>query len=91
LISGATSAVYSKSATSDEDIGSYDVIVANDSGNVTSASAAVAVASPSVETAGQSATNGQGQSGGGGGAPSDWFFGALLLMGLVRAFRRNKA
>lgn len=88
-ISGATSAVYSKSATSDEDIGSYDVIVANDSGNVTSTSAAVAVASPSVEAAGQSATNGQGQSGGGGGAPSDWFLAALLFVGLVRAFRNR--
>jgi len=88
-ITGATGAVYSMSAAGAEDIGSYDVVVINDSGNATSASAAVVVASPSVEASAQAGTSAQGQSGGGGGAPSDWFFAALAVAGFFRVLRRK--
>ncbi|MFT3868970.1 MAG: M12 family metallo-peptidase [Nibricoccus sp.] len=91
-IGGATNAVYSKSSTGDEDIGSYDVIVANDAGSAASRTAAVAVTTPSTQVSVSAQTNSQGQSGdGGGGAPSDWFLAALAILGVVRVLRRLTA
>lgn len=89
-IAGATDTVYSKSIASDDDVGAYDVIVTNDAGTATSASASVAVASAAVETTAQSTTSSQSQTqSGGGGAPSDWFFAALAVVGLLRVIRRK--
>lgn len=90
-IAGATNAVYAKSSTTDDDIGSYDVIVANDSGNAASATAAVSVTSPSTQVSVSAEANGQSQSGGGGGAPSDWFLAALAIVGVLRVIRRKTA
>lgn len=89
-ISGATSAIYSKSSASDDDVGSYDVVVANNAGSVISTSATVAVSADTVSNS--ASTSGQSQAqagGGGGGAPSDWFFAALAIVGALRAFRRK--
>jgi hypothetical protein len=76
-IPGATSATYSKSATTTADSGSYTVTVSNPVGNVTSNSAAVTVKAASSNTGGN---NSGGSSGGGGGALSGWFVVALLAL-----------
>ena len=81
-ISGATSATYSVSSASSANAGGYTVTVSNTLGSVTSNGAWIYV------TAASSSSGGSGGGGGGGGAPSDYFLGALLALGLWRKFSR---
>ena len=84
-IPGATSATYSKSATTTTDSGSYTVTVSNSLGNVPSNSAAVTVKAATSNTGGSSG----GSSGGGGGALEGWFLVAVLALLGVRGFPRR--
>jgi hypothetical protein len=83
-ISGATSAMYSKTSAVDADGGSYTVVVSNPVGQVTSAAATLTVNAapvPSTPPAG-----GGGGGGGGGGSSAGWLTAAILALLSARAW-----
>lgn len=89
-IGGATSADFSKAVASDDDAGSYDVLVTNASGAAVSVAATVAVSAPSGDLASQASTSAQSQAGsGGGGAPGHWYLAALAVAAAIRSFKRR--
>jgi sugar lactone lactonase YvrE len=83
-INGATSSTYSLSDAQLANAGGYSVVVANSAGSTTSNTANLTVSQPTPTT-----TIPQGGSGGGG-APSDWFCGALAVLGLARLAVRKR-
>jgi len=84
-ISGATSSVFTDVATSSS-AGVYTVVVSNIMGSVTSKGATL-----NVDTTPQlSAWAGLDGGGMGGGAPSEWFYGILLLVAAGRLFQRRR-
>jgi hypothetical protein len=81
-ISGATSSMYSGIAKS-SDAGQYTVVVSNTLGSVTSNVATLSVDSSTPP----SGWAGLDLGGMGGGAPSEWFYGVLLLIAAGRLFQ----
>ena len=81
-ISGATSSMYSGVAKS-SDAGQYTVVVSNTLGSVTSNVATLSVDSSTPP----SGWAGLDLGGMGGGAPSEWFYGVLLLIAAGRLFQ----
>jgi len=81
-ISGATSSMYS-GITASSSAGVYTVVVSNTMGSVTSKGATLSIDTTSQ----QSFWGGLNGGGAGGGAPSEWFYGILLLVAAVRLFQ----
>jgi len=82
---GATNSTLSFTAARSSDAGEYSVVVTNSLGSVTSDKVSLTVTNPPAP-APIPAPPGT-SSGGGGGAPSDWFLGALAVLGLSRLAR----
>ena len=92
-ITGATNSTYSLLSAQSGNAGNYTVVVSNLVGFVTSNPATLTVSTAATSTPANtgSSSNGNGSSGGGGGsggAPSMWFYGALLVLILIRRFQK---
>ena len=81
-ITGATSGSYSISSAQTGNAGTYNVVVSNGMGSVTSTAASL-----TVNAATQSPSS---SGGGGGGAPSWWFYGVLFILIGVRIVRYHR-
>jgi len=86
-IAGAINPTYAIAAASAANAGSYHVVVSNELGSVTSATATLTVAAAS---GGGNSGGGTVSSGGGGGAPSDFFLVACGALALMRAWSRAR-
>lgn len=88
-IAGATSSTYTISGASSANAGNYHVVVVNELGSVTSATAALTVSA--LPSGGGSSGGASGGGGGGGGAPSDFFLAACAALAGARAWQRRCA
>ena len=87
-LAGQTSSTFFNGNAQTSDGGSYDVVVSNAAGSVTSSMATVTVSAAVTAAA---APAGGGGGGGGGGAPSLWFYAVLAALVGLRGRRRLPA
>ena len=80
--SGATSSTLSIANVRNSDAGDYSVAITNPLGSITSEKATLTI------TAASAPPPSSGGSGGGGGAPSGWFLGVLITLGIARRLVR---
>ncbi len=91
-ISGATDSTYSISSAQSANAGKYSVKITNPVGSVTSSEATLtvnAVVAPTTPTTPTTPSGGGG--GGGGGAPSVWFVGLLMALGMGRRLSQRRS
>ncbi len=85
-IAGATASSYSVASASSTNAGNYHVVVTNEVGSATSATATLTVSTPPSGGGSSGGSSG----GGGGGAPSDFFIAACAALALARAWQRRR-
>ncbi len=90
-IAGATSSTYTISGASSTNAGNYHVVVTNELGSVTSATATLTVSTPPSGGGSSGGSSSGGGGGGGGGAPSDFFLAACAVLAFARAWQRSRA